>query len=375
MPPLSRSTTQKTRFKRRRHRPHHLKNKKTLYFLIAGTCLLLIIGWLVKPLLYPKAATNWSETKAADIKQVHLPDDDKPHDSKMEWWYYNGFLATQQGLNYSFHVSLFLIKGLTNHWVIHTSLSDHQTQKHLIEQTQSSGTPQKESKNGFDFGMNNTFKISGNDGQDTVLVNYQEFGFDLKLSEETTPILHGDHGIVQMGHAGSSYYYSRPRMKLSGTLKLGQQKTKVQGLAWFDHQWGDFTPGQLSWDWFSFQMNDGSDIMLYRLRDLKSDNISGNGSVTRNGVTHILTDKDFILTPISYWLSQRTNTQYPTRWKIEIPKYDMILEAQSKIQNSEFDSRLTTYNHYWEGSVDVSGSHTGKGFMELNGYKPTNEKH
>lgn len=371
----SRSTKPKTRIKRRRHRSNYSKTKKALCFVILGISVLGMLVWLVKPLLYPKAATHWTETKAADIKQVHLPEDDKPHDSSMEWWYYNGFLTSQQGSNYSFHVSLFLIKGLTNHWVIHTSLSDHQTQKHRIEQTQSSGTPEQDSDSGFNFRMNNTFNIIGNNGQDALAVNYEEFGFDLKLNELTPPILHGDQGIVQMGQSGASYYYSRPRMKLTGTLKLGQQKTKVQGLAWFDHQWGNFTPGQLSWDWFSIQMDDGSDVMLYQLRNLKSDKLSRNGSVTRNGVTHILTDDDFNLTPVSYWLSQKTNTQYPTRWKIEIPKFDMTLEAQSKIQNSEFDSRLTTYNHYWEGSVDVSGSHNGMGFMELNGYKPANEKH
>ena len=44
------------------------------------------------------------------------------------------------------------------------------------------------------------------------------------------------------------------------------------------------------------------------------------------------------------------------------------------IRWSQFDARTTTLNVYWEGAVKLSGSHTGVGFMELNGYKMPEEQ-
>ena len=55
--------------------------------------------------------------------------------------------------------------------------------------------------------------------------------------------------------------------------------------------------------------------------------------------------------------------------EIKIPKKSIHIKTRSKIENSEFDAQLTTYNHYWEGAVTIEGTHTGKGFMELYGYK------
>ncbi len=42
--------------------------------------------------------------------------------------------------------------------------------------------------------------------------------------------------------------------------------------------------------------------------------------------------------------------------------------VKSVVKNSEFDAKLTTYLVYWEGAIEINGSHKGKGFLELNGY-------
>ena len=43
---------------------------------------------------------------------------------------------------------------------------------------------------------------------------------------------------------------------------------KVTGEAWMDHQWGDFATYQEGgWDWFAVQLDDGTDVMLYLIRD------------------------------------------------------------------------------------------------------------
>ena len=49
----------------------------------------------------------------------------------------------------------------------------------------------------------------------------------------------------------------------------------------------------------------------------------------------------------------------------------MNLTTHSINNDSEFDASLTSYNIYWEGAINVTGSHTGQGFMELSGYSNT----
>ena len=47
------------------------------------------------------------------------------------------------------------------------------------------------------------------------------FGLDLALGPDERPVvLHDDDGWIDFGPAGGSYYYSRPRMPLAGTLTL-----------------------------------------------------------------------------------------------------------------------------------------------------------
>ena len=45
-------------------------------------------------------------------------------------------------------------------------------------------------------------------------------------------------------------------------------RSRVEGTAWFDHQWGDFiSVGGGGWDWFAINLDDGSDLTLSLVRD------------------------------------------------------------------------------------------------------------
>src|SRR5437867_11655140 len=76
---------------------------------------------------------------------------------------------------------------------------------------------------------------------------------DLKGLKPAT--LHNGNGLITYGLGGFSYYYSRTRMSLSGTLVDHNQSLQVSGEAWMDHQWGNFlTLSGSGWDWFSIQL-------------------------------------------------------------------------------------------------------------------------
>ncbi|SMG63594.1 Hydroxyneurosporene synthase [methanotrophic bacterial endosymbiont of Bathymodiolus sp.] len=89
--------------------------------------------------------------------------------------------------------------------------------------------------------------MHGDNGHDSLKVANDQFAFNLQL-ESTKPIInHGEDGIISLDIAGDSYY-SRPRMKVNGTLEIAGIQEQVTGISWFDHQWGDFLPAKLSWD-------------------------------------------------------------------------------------------------------------------------------
>ncbi|NIV29021.1 MAG: carotenoid 1,2-hydratase, partial [Anaerolineae bacterium] len=55
----------------------------------------------------------------------------------------------------------------------------------------------------------------------------------------------------------------------------------------------------------------------------------------------------------------------PVRWQIEVPEQGVSLELSAPAG----DYMNRGLYPYWESPVDVSGSHTGEGYMELTGYR------
>jgi len=244
-----------------------------------------------------------------------------------------------------------------------------QGNKYYLDQFRTAGNPSVGVENGFIFKYRN-WLMQGEDGHDRLKAENDQFAFDLQL-ESTQPVVnHGNEGIISLGFAGSSYYYSRTRMKVTGTLKVDGTTELVEGISWFDHQWGNFTSIKLSWDWFSLQLDNGVDLMIYQLRDKQGKPVNYAATVSKKGETEILGNTEFVLTPGQNWVSDKTGNSYPVTWNLKIPKKKIDIKIQGIIKNSEFDAKLTTFLTYWEGAVKVEGSHTGRGFMELNGYGP-----
>ncbi|MEI6336776.1 MAG: lipocalin family protein [Methylococcaceae bacterium] len=352
--------------RRRKHKKRHLLRKHWVIALVIS--LLIIIGaGLYHEIDNSKAAPVWSETKTTSNTLITLPKDDAPHPSKMEGWYYSGQLVSASGKKYSFHDTVFLINS-SSLMVNHLSFVDYQSGRRYIDQLSSAGNLSVGTANGFNF-TGTGWRMSGSNDTDTLQASTADFSFNLGLNNTQPPVFHGLKGVLDLGSAGSSYYYSRTRMTISGTVTIKGKTEAVSGIAWFDHQWGDFSSTQLSWDWFSLQLDNHSDIMIYQLRDKFNKPILYTGSFTENGKTEILASKDFSLSKGKKWLSSKTGTSYPVEWQIKIPAKKVDITTQSQRNDSEFDATLTTYNVYWEGAVQVTGSHTGQGFMELSGYR------
>jgi predicted secreted hydrolase len=315
-----------------------------------------------------EAAEHWYEVESEQVVLVELPRDDAPHTDYMEWWYYNGHLETAEGRRFAFHYVIFAVNALATHTAAHASLIDLQTGRHFTAQKRTSGNPSRGTKDSFRFELGEWHMV-GSNGDDRLRVSTPEFSFNLKLTEGAPPVMLGGTGLLSFELTGSSYYYSRPQMPVSGAVKLDGEILDVSGVAWFDHQWGNFEVNELGWDWFALQLEDGTDIMLYLLFDSDTLPVLRSGTLAKDGQTTVLTEDDFKVTVTDRWTSPATSIEYPMGWTVALPAQSIDLRITPMLRDSEFDGRTTSYKVYWEGPVEITGSHAGKGFVEMSGYR------
>jgi len=368
-------TRRKSPSSRSRPRGSARRRRRSLrYAIVAGLVVLILIGagtatfsmWAAGLLPFNQAAEQWSEVRSEHEVLVELPRDDAPHEDYVEWWYYNGHLQAGNGDRHAFHYVMFAINALATHTAAHASLIDLQTQRHYTSQKRTSGNPSKGAKDGFDFQLGDWHMIGGG-GSDRLRVATPEFSFNLEAIETVPPVMQGGSGILDFALTGSSYYYTRPRMALSGAIKLGQVHD-VTGVAWFDHQWGNFEVNRLGWDWFAIQLDNGTDIMLYQLFDRGHLPVLQSGTLARDGRTTVLGRDDFEVAVTDHWTSDKTGIRYPMGWTVRLPQHAVALDILPLVRHAEFDGRTTSYKVYWEGPVQITGSHTGRGFVEMSGY-------
>ena len=375
----------------RRHRRGKARPGSSRWFrryrwlVVTGWLLMaLVVGWVVflrsdesrAPSPAAHRAEQPSTSSSAALPPVRLPADDAAHDKLTEWWYYSGHLQTDSGERYSFHVASFLRGGTLMHAVFQGSLLDHQTEKLYTEQARTAGNPSDGRRDGFNLTFGG-WQLNGAGGQHRARMSGKDFALDLQLADSHSPVLHQVPntpiaGLLDFGAAGMSYYTSRPRMTASGTLNIGGATKQVHGEVWFDHQWGDFEAAKLRWNWFALQLADGADLMIFELFDRQGEPVLRMGTYSKDGEVSALGASDFQATSRGTWKSPSSGgVLYPVHWTIVVPATGLKLKVDPVIRASEFDARTTTLNVYWEGSVKLSGSHRGVGFMELSGYHPS----
>ena len=208
----------------------------------------------------------------------------------------------------------------------------------------------------------------------------KNFGIDLQLAERQAPVLHGDRGYSQKGAAAgnASHYYSLTRMPTTGTITVDGRPTAVTGLSWMDHEFGTsfLEPEQVGWDWFSVQLDDGHDLMVFRLRraDGSIDPRSSGTLVAADGsYARVKFDEGFRLEPGRTWTSPVSGARYPVVWRLLLPGSAVDLAVTAALNDQELHTEQSTGVTYWEGAIDVRGRVNGRdvkgrGYLEMTGY-------
>ncbi len=326
----------------------------------------------------PKVATTQSEPQ---LPPVRFPEDEGAHNNLTEWWYYTGHLeatdASGKPHQYGFEFVTFqaLRSDLPPVCPAHFAITDVTNGTFAYDQRRiidPAARPNGTSTKGIDVHVGD-WSMQGLNGHDTLVASMQNYSINLKLNATKAPVLHNGNGLITYGLGGFSYYYSRTRMQVDGTLLDHNQPLHVTGLAWMDHQWGDFlTLGGGGWDWYSIQLDNNTEMMLYFIR-----NASGTyvGYIDASGKDSVLPATALRASVLDKWTSPTTGITYPSGWKLEIndPQVQVSLTVTPSVKNQELIVKESTGNTYWEGAVNVQGQSngqaiSGQGYVELTGY-------
>jgi predicted secreted hydrolase len=203
-----------------------------------------------------------------------------------------------------------------------------------------------------------------------------EIELDLTLTSAKPLILQGDRGLSQKSSepGNASYYYSYPRLSTQGSLHLDGREFLVSGSSWLDREWSTSAlgPDQAGWDWFALQLDDGRELMFYRLR-LKeggTDPHSSGTLVTTEGEKKPLEHDDVRLEVLDTWISPHSGDRYPIRWRLSVPAEDLELMVTPRVKDQEMSLSVG----YWEGAVQAQGHTadrpiTGTGYLEMTRYE------
>lgn len=206
-----------------------------------------------------------------------------------------------------------------------------------------------------------------------------DFTLDLALVPRKPPAVNGRDGVsVKSAGAGNaSHYYSLTRLDTRGRVVVDGDTLAVTGESWMDHEFtsNGLAQGLAGWDWFSVQLDDDRELMLYRLRrtDGGVEPFSSGTLVGRDGRARPLGPGDFRVRATGSWQSTRTGGAYPSGWEVELPGEALALALEPVLADQELVARSMGGVAYWEGAVRVRGTSrgvpvAGRGYVELTGY-------
>ncbi len=285
---------------------------------------------------------------AAEGYRYSFPRDHGAHEEfRTEWWYYTGQVTTKDGRPFGYELTFFRrgmprdqTKTLPSKWAVtnlylaHFAISDlskgrfHYTDKMSRAGLGKAGAAQDHLHAWIDRWSAES--PSAAPGTQTLQAADDNMAIQFTVSPEKPLVVHGTGGISRKGSVAgqASHYYSFTRLATTGTVTIGNESFDVTGTSWMDHEFGsaDLDKDLVGWDWFSLQLDDQRELMLYRLRraDGSAHPASSGTLIDRDGRGHHLLLGDFTLEPTSYWTSPASKAHYPQRWRLTIPSQQTL---------------------------------------------------
>lgn len=317
--------------------------------------------------------------------RFEFPRDHGSHpEYKLEWWYYTGNLQGEDGSRYGYQLTFFRVGvdfkpenpsawAVRDLFMAHLAVTDVPRKSfRFVERLSRAGPGWAGAETGAYRVWNGPWSVTlDSEGRHLLRAEDGDIAVDLVLEPGKRPVLHGESGYSPKGSqpGNASHYYSLTRMPSRGTIRSAGRKFRVQGTSWMDHEFGTsfLEQGQFGWDWFSMQLDDGTDVMVFQLRRAGGtrDPYSSGTIVGPRGETTPLNWEQFELLPGRTWKS------YPVEWRIRIPGQAIDLQVRAVLDEQELRTEHSGVT-YWEGAVEIEGTRRGapvrgRGYLEMTG--------
>jgi predicted secreted hydrolase len=337
---------------------------------------------------------NSSGFAVADgTRPLTFPADFGAHEEfRTEWWYYTGNLESSEGQHFGFELTIFRVGLLPpttsfpgdSEWYdrsvyfAHFGVSDVGRERFYAFERYSRPGPGLAGAQAQPYRVwIEDWSVSESSSRSYKLHAAQgDVSIELTLTDEMGAVLHGEAGYSRKGQSATnaSYYYSQPRLQADGVLRIADAGYQVSGLAWKDHEFSTsvLDENQIGWDWFSLQLQDGSALMLFQLRERGAgiSEYSSGTFIEADGTPRHLRKTDFEINVLDEWRSPHTGGLYPAAWEIQLDRPDCVLQVRPWMADQEIHFPTVTY---WEGAVRFEGTCSGvvaggNGYVELTGY-------
>ena len=294
-----------------------------------------------------------------------------------EWWYYTGHLRTDDGHRYGFELTFFRVAVPSggpavppaSAWdfrhlaLAHFAITDVDGKAFRYYEKLNRDSPfTARATSGYLDVFNEGWRATTlRDGSWRIVASQNGDAIDLTLRTRKPPAIHGENG--------RSHYYSMTRLEAAGRVN----GRSCSGQVWMDHEFGSsaLRESQRGWDWYSIQLDNDSELMLYVIRrpDGTPDATSSGSLITADGHVIPIRREQMQITSKRRWTSKKSGATYPLGWKIEIPSLRISLSLDPLLDDQELITRQSTQITYWEGAVSATGSGvSGEGYVEMTGY-------
>lgn len=318
-------------------------------------------------------ADNFSQPQRGHAFQ--FPADHGAHpDFQIEWWYLTANLTDADGRDLGLQWTLFRsamepfeAEGWDSpqFWMGHAAVTTPRAH-HVAERFARGGIGQAGVvADPFEAWIDD-WQMSGQDfGNMRLRATGSDFAYDVTLTAQGPLVFHGEGGFSQKSASGrASYYYSQPFFTVSGHVTLPEGRVEVTGTAWLDREWASqpLAATQVSWDWFSMVFDDGARLMGFVLHDRDGSDYSQATWIAPDGTTEVFSDGAFSANALA--ATHVAGRDVPTSWQVKLPQkgVDVTVAAVNG------GAWMTTSIPYWEGPVRITGSHSGRGYLEMTGY-------
>ena len=326
--------------------------------------------------------------------RFQFPQDHAAHPSfRTEWWYYTGHLRSA-GRTFGYEVTFFRValpggpRAGASAWRArhvlfrHLALTDDRAQRFQSDdraERQALDLAGADSTRYLVWIADDYAGLEADRRTHRVVASGDGVALDLRLDPQKPAVAHGSGGVSQKsaGEGNASHYYSITRLATRGRLVLGGDTLAVEGTSWMDHEFSSDTMSEThsGWDWFSVQLDDGRDLMLYqlRLKGAASNRSRPARSSKRTEATATSRARHSTCVRVAAGQARAPAGVIPAAGRCACPGRDWSSRSPPTVAGQELIVESMRGLAYWEGRVRVSGTSRGRplageGYVELTGY-------